>query len=82
GNIVHLKKDSITWWNDPDMKCKHSNTDQSSTSQSRSPTHRPQKRVAYKKKFYDGGGCYFTGSLMIAEDGGGDMSKNYELWYQ
>ncbi|KAG8213549.1 hypothetical protein J3R82DRAFT_10200, partial [Butyriboletus roseoflavus] len=82
GNIVCLKNGSIIWWNGPDAECKHSNINQSSMSQSRSPAHQPQKRVAYEKKFHSGGGCCFTGPLMIAEDGSGDMSKDYELWYQ
>ncbi|KAG8217194.1 hypothetical protein J3R82DRAFT_5277, partial [Butyriboletus roseoflavus] len=76
-DIIHLKKGSIAWWNGPDVKHKHSNTDQS---QFRSPTHPPQKRVTYKKKCHDGGCCCFTRSLMIARDD--DRLKDYNLWYQ
>ena len=39
GDIVHLKKVSITWWNGPEAKRKRSNTDQSSASQPGSPIH-------------------------------------------
>lgn len=39
GDIVHLKKGSITWWNGPEAKRKHRITDQSSASQPGSPMY-------------------------------------------
>ena len=83
GDIIRLKRGSTIWWNGPNAKRKRSDTGQSSASQSKSPTHQPpQKKVAYEKKYHDGGGSRFTGPPMIAGDGDDDAPKDYELWYQ
>ncbi|KIK93716.1 hypothetical protein PAXRUDRAFT_144441, partial [Paxillus rubicundulus Ve08.2h10] len=66
GNIICLKKGSINWWKGPNAK---------------SPTHPPQKMVAYER-YHNGGGCHFTRPLMIAGDGNDDGPKDYDLWYQ
>ncbi|KAF8546997.1 hypothetical protein OG21DRAFT_1370570, partial [Imleria badia] len=81
GDIIRLKKGCTVWWNGPDAKRRRSNTDQSSRDKSKSPTRPLQKRVAYKKKYFGGGGCHFTGPPMIPGDGDNDATMDYNLWY-
>lgn len=80
GDIICLKRDWMVWWNGPDAKQKHSNTDQISTSKSRSPTCSLQKKVIYEKKYHDSSGCHFTAFSMIPSNNNGP--RDYDLWYQ
>ena len=80
GDIICLKRDCMVWWNGPDAKQKCSDTDQSLTSKSRSPTCPSQKKVAYEKKYHDGSSCQFTAFPMIP--GNDNRPRDYDLWYQ
>ena len=39
-----------------------------------------KKKIAYEKKYHNGGGCHFTGPPVEAGDD--DGPKDYDLWYQ
>ncbi|KAG9309093.1 hypothetical protein JVU11DRAFT_10976 [Chiua virens] len=71
GDVICLKKGSMVWWNGPDAKQKQSNTVTSEDEQ-------PVKRVAYQKRFHDGGGSRFTGLPMMP---GSLPLLDYDLLY-
>ena len=53
GNILHLKKGSMTWWNGPDAKRKQSNTTTSSSSAAVAREEPAYKKVSYKKRYHE-----------------------------
>lgn len=53
GDIIHLKKGSIIWWNRPEVKCKWSNTSTSlDVEHGRIASPSQKKRIAYKKHYH------------------------------
>ncbi|KIK82027.1 hypothetical protein PAXRUDRAFT_14938 [Paxillus rubicundulus Ve08.2h10] len=76
GDVIHLKKGSTVWWNGPDAKQKRSDT---ATSEAKPPV----KKVAYQKKYHNGGGCRFTGPLMQQDDSDTSPASGqyYDLLY-
>ncbi|KAF8123999.1 hypothetical protein EV363DRAFT_1178820, partial [Boletus edulis] len=79
GDIVHLKKGSVVWWNGPKAKRKWSDTVTSSGTE-RSKTEPQKKKVAYKKQYHAGGGNRFLGLAM--EEGDADLNSDFDLYYK
>ena len=80
GDSIRLKKGSAAWWNGADAKRKRSNTSASvETSDQRS-----SKRLSYKKRYHDGGGCRFSTAPMRKDDNddGLPLEHDYDLFYQ
>ncbi|KAF9238399.1 hypothetical protein BU15DRAFT_47788, partial [Melanogaster broomeanus] len=76
GDIIRLKKGSITWWNGPDVKRKHSDTVTDLT---------PVQKIAYEKRYHEGGASRFSGGPMRADDDNDDgtrASLDYDLFYR
>ncbi|KAN0091031.1 hypothetical protein V8E55_004597 [Tylopilus felleus] len=89
GDIAHLKRYSIAWWNGQDSEAKRKWSGTRSTSSDAEPTHNrtrivsppPQKKkVTYEKRYHGGGGCRFTGPMMEAGDA--DPNTDYDLYYE
>lgn len=81
GDIIHLKKASVAWWNRPDAKRKWSSTSSSSGTLNRESLEQPvKKKVAYKRHYHDGGRWYFSGPPMV--DGDPDPAADYDLFYK
>jgi hypothetical protein len=75
GDVIRLKKGTCTaWWNSPDAKRKWNSM--SPTSDDEQPE--PARRVAYRKRFHDGGGARFTGLPMVP---GSPSKLDYDLSY-
>ncbi|KIK13184.1 hypothetical protein PISMIDRAFT_119381, partial [Pisolithus microcarpus 441] len=84
GNIIRLKRGCMAWWNSADAKRKCSNTEVSVHSTDL-PTHPPKRRVAYEKRYFDGGGCRFSGPPMRPDDNPNNpfaVEKDYALHYK
>ena len=81
GDIIHLKKASVAWWNRPDAKRKWSSTSSSSGTLNRESLEQPvKKKVAYERHYHDGGRWYFSGPPMV--DGDPDPAADYDLFYK
>jgi hypothetical protein len=68
GDITHLKRCSIAWWNGQPEEAKRKRSGTTSTSSDVEPTHHrarivslPQKKkITYEKHYHGGRGCRFT----------------------
>ncbi|KIK91253.1 hypothetical protein PAXRUDRAFT_149910 [Paxillus rubicundulus Ve08.2h10] len=87
GDIIHLKKGGVVWWNGPDAKRKHSDTITATGMGSpfTSPDRPVRKRVSYEKRYHDGSASHFSGPPMTMDrdDGSGDGvgTKDYTIFY-
>ncbi len=64
GDVIHLKQNSQQWWNSADAKHKWTQADQPPSI----PTTPPNKRVAFEKRYHNGG-CYRVyGPKMVKVD--------------
>jgi hypothetical protein len=80
GDIIHLKKGSVAWWNGPDAKRKQSGTSSSSGTLNRGSLEQPvKKKVAYEKQYHNRGKSRFSGPPMV--DGDPDPTVDYDLYY-
>ncbi|KAI6008942.1 hypothetical protein EDC04DRAFT_2581825, partial [Pisolithus marmoratus] len=83
GNIIHLKKGCMVWWNSLDVKQKRSNTEVlTNSTELPCPAH---KKVLYKKCFFMGSGNHFSGPLMMPDDNPDNLFSvpaDYNLFYK
>ncbi|KAL4062950.1 hypothetical protein V8B97DRAFT_1846840, partial [Scleroderma yunnanense] len=83
GDVICLKKASITWWNRLDAKHKQSNT---SILAAALDIQEPpaKKQVSYQKKYYNRGGCWFSRPPMWRDndtDNGLLVDHDHDLLY-
>jgi len=85
GDILHLKKGSMTWWNGLDAKRKRSNTTTSSSSAAVAREEPAYKKVSYEKRYHEGGGSWFSGPPMKRDEDDPDaapIEHDYDLFYR
>lgn len=77
GDVIRLKQNSQQWWNSADAKRKRS----MSTSQMppQTQTTPPNKRVAFEKRYHDGGGYRLFGPKMV--EGDLPLDDSFEWYY-
>jgi len=64
GDVIRLKQNSQQWWNSADAKRKRTRP----TSQTQPQTTPPNMRVAFEKRYRDGGGYRLYGPKMVEGD--------------
>ncbi|KAF8833088.1 hypothetical protein BDN67DRAFT_917640, partial [Paxillus ammoniavirescens] len=80
GDIIHLKKGCVSWWNGPDTKRKRSETVTESTPNPSGPI---SKKIAYEKRYHEGGASRFSAGPIRADDTGNEGgSTDYNLFYR
>ncbi|KAG1906555.1 uncharacterized protein F5891DRAFT_1181965 [Suillus fuscotomentosus] len=79
GDIIRLKKGSITWWNGPLAK-NTAKRQRSDTSESNVPE---LKKFQYERRYHDGGRAYISGSCMKRDERAPDKQPelDYGLYY-
>src|SRR5258707_600151 len=64
GDIIRLKQNLQQWWNSADAKRKQTQADQPPSV----PTTPPNKRVAFEKRYHNGGCYHVYGPKMVEVD--------------
>jgi hypothetical protein len=77
GDVIRLKQNSQQWWNSADAKRKRARSTSHTPPQAQ--TTPPNKRVAFEKRYTDGGGYRLYGPRMVEGDLPPD--DNFDWYY-
>jgi hypothetical protein len=76
GDAIRVKAGSIAWWNGPDAKRKHDDTE---VTRAHEPDTPPNKKVRYERRYHNGGESTFFGPTLVP---GNQRSMKFKLFFK